>query len=38
MKENGKYALAWIKLFVSQFNMKTDDGPISVDLVKKSSS
>lgn len=37
LNENGKYALAWIKLFVSQFNMKTDDGPISVDLVKKSS-
>lgn len=37
LTENGKYSLAWIKLFVSQFNVKTDDAPISLDLVKNSS-
>ena len=26
--ENGKYALAWIKLWVESYNAQTDDGPI----------
>ncbi|MFR6023710.1 MAG: hypothetical protein ACLUGW_05335, partial [Oscillospiraceae bacterium] len=26
--ENGKYALAWIKLWVGSYNAQTDDGPI----------
>lgn len=30
------YALAWIKLWVSQMEKKTDDGPIMTDLAKKS--
>ncbi len=34
--ENGKYALAWIKLWVNSFNEQTDDGPICNTLVKKS--
>ena len=34
--ENGKYSLAWIKLFVQQMNEKTDDGPIMNDLAAKS--
>lgn len=33
---NGKYALAWIKLFVEQMNVQTDDGPIMNELVKTS--
>ena len=35
--ENGKYALAWIKLWVNSYNEQTDDGPICNILVKKSS-
>ena len=34
--ENGKYALAWIKLWVNQYNKQTDDGPISNVLTDKS--
>ncbi|MDR0435449.1 MAG: hypothetical protein LBH11_01570 [Propionibacteriaceae bacterium] len=34
--ENAKYALAWIKLWVTQYNEKTDDGPICNDLVTTS--
>lgn len=33
---NGKYALAWIKLWVNSYNAITDDGPICNELVKKS--
>ena len=35
--ENGKYALAWIKLWVNSYNEQTDDGPLCNILVKKSS-
>lgn len=31
--ENGKYALAWIKLWVESYNTQTDDGPICNILV-----
>ncbi len=34
--ENGKYALAWIKLWVESYNAQTDDGPICNTLVDKS--
>ena len=34
--ENGKYALAWIKLWVESYNAQTDDGPICNTLVTKS--
>jgi hypothetical protein len=34
--ENGKYALAWIKLWVNSYNAQTDDGPICNILVDKS--
>ena len=34
--ENGKYALAWIKLWVGSYNAQTDDGPICNTLVDKS--
>jgi hypothetical protein len=34
--ENGKYALAWIKLWVESYNAQTDDGPICNTLVSKS--
>ena len=34
--ENGKYALAWIKYWVNQYNKQTDDGPISNVLTDKS--
>lgn len=34
--ENGKYALAWIKLWVESYNEQTDDGPICNTLVAKS--
>lgn len=34
--ENGKYALAWIKLWVGSYSEQTDDGPISNILVDKS--
>lgn len=34
--ENGKYALAWIKLWVESYNEQTDDGPISNVLVDES--
>ncbi|MDR1354862.1 MAG: hypothetical protein LBJ43_01080 [Propionibacteriaceae bacterium] len=36
--ENAKYALAWIKLWVTQYNEKTDDGPICNELVTTSAS
>jgi hypothetical protein len=34
--DNGKYALAWIKLWVESYNAQTDDGPISNTLVQRS--
>ena len=34
--ENGKYGLAWIKLWVESYNAQTDDGPICNTLVAKS--
>ena len=34
--ENGKYSLAWIKLWVENYNAETDDGPICNTLVSKS--
>ena len=34
--DNAKYALAWIKLWVQQYNEQTDDGPICNDLVTNS--
>lgn len=34
--ENGKYALAWIKLWVENYNAQTDDGPICNTLVSAS--
>lgn len=34
--ENGKYALAWIKLWVESYNAQSDDGPICNTLVDKS--
>ena len=34
--ENGKYALAWIKLWVESYNAQTDDGPICNTLVSAS--
>jgi hypothetical protein len=33
---NGAYALAWIKLFVNNYNEQTDDGPICSTLVDAS--
>lgn len=33
---DGKYALAWIKLWVESYNAQTDDGPICNTLVAKS--
>ena len=33
---NGKYGLAWIKLWVESYNAQTDDGPICNILVDKS--
>ena len=36
LDENGKYALAWIKLWVNSYNAQTDDGPICNQLVDKS--
>ena len=36
LDENGKYALAWIKLWVNSYNAQTDDGPICNILVNKS--
>ena len=36
LDENGKYALAWIKLWVNSYNEQTDDGPICNILVNKS--
>jgi len=33
---NGKYALAWIKLWVESYNAQTDDGPICNILVDSS--
>jgi hypothetical protein len=34
--DDGKYALAWIELWVKQYNAQTDDGPISNVLTDKS--
>ncbi len=34
--ENGKYALAWIKLWVGSYQAETDDGPICNILVDQS--
>lgn len=34
--ENGKYAMAWIKLWVENYNAQTDDGPICNTLVDTS--
>lgn len=34
--ENGKYAMAWIKLWVGNYNEQTDDGPICNTLVSDS--
>ncbi|MCR5565861.1 MAG: hypothetical protein K6F61_03345 [Clostridiales bacterium] len=34
--ENAKYALAWIKLWCTQYQEETDDGPICTQLVDKS--
>ena len=34
--ENGKYALAWIKMWVESYNAQTDDGPICNTLVTNS--
>lgn len=36
LNENGKYALAWIKLWVESYNEQTDDGPICNILVTDS--
>ena len=36
LDENGKYALAWIKLWVESYNAQPDDGPICNTLVSKS--
>lgn len=33
---NGKYSLAWIKLWTQQINVMTDDGPIMSELVTSS--
>lgn len=33
---NGKYALAWIKMWVNSYNAQTDDGPICNTLVNES--
>lgn len=36
LSENGAYALAWIKLWVENYNAQTDDGPICNTLTTKS--
>lgn len=36
LSENGKYALAWIKLWVENYTEETDDGPICNTLVDTS--
>ena len=36
LDENGKYALAWIKLWVESYNAQTDDGPICNTLLEAS--
>ena len=36
LDDNGKYALAWIKLWVESYNAQPDDGPICNTLVSKS--
>ena len=36
LDENGKYALAWIKLWVESYNAVEDDGPICNNLVDTS--
>ena len=36
LDDNGKYALAWIKLWVESYNAQTDDGPICTTLTDKS--
>ena len=37
LDENGKYALAWIKLWVESYKAETDDGPICTNLTRASS-
>ena len=34
--ENAKYGLAWVKLWATQYNERTDDGPICNELVTTS--
>ncbi|MCL1841987.1 MAG: hypothetical protein FWF75_09665 [Propionibacteriaceae bacterium] len=34
--DDAKYALAWVKLWVAQYNVQTDDGPICNQLVSSS--
>lgn len=34
--ENAKYALAWVKRWLKQYNQQTDDAPICTNLVTKS--
>lgn len=36
LDDNGKYALAWIKMWVNSYNAVSDDGPICNTLVDKS--
>ncbi len=36
LDDNGKYSLAWIKLWVESYNAQVDDGPICNTLVDKS--
>ena len=36
LSENGKYSLAWIKLWTEQISVMTDDGPIMSELVTTS--
>ena len=36
LDQNGKYALAWIKLWMKQYNGQTDDGPICNILISSS--
>lgn len=35
LSENAEYSLAWIQEWVKNINIKTDDGPISIELVNK---
>lgn len=38
LTEDAKYSLAWIKLWVENYNEQTDDGPICNTLVQRSAS